>query len=39
MEIGYATELTKQYIKERCEKFNVEVPEDYVAVSIEEEEQ
>lgn len=37
MEIGYATELTKQYITERCEALSVTVPDDYEAVSIEEE--
>lgn len=37
MEIGYASELTKQYIVERCAELNVTVPDDYEAVSIEEE--
>ncbi|MBQ9767201.1 MAG: ABC transporter substrate-binding protein [Lachnospiraceae bacterium] len=37
MEIGYASELTKQYIAERCSALGVEVPSDYEAVSIEEE--
>lgn len=37
MEIGYAKELTKQYVAERCAAFNITVPDDYEAVTVEEE--
>lgn len=37
MEIGYAVQLTKQYVAERCEALSVTVPEGYEAVSLEEE--
>lgn len=32
MEIGFASELTKQYSPERCEKLGIKVPEDYVSI-------
>lgn len=35
MEIGYAKELTKQYIAARCEAFGITVPDDYEAVEVE----
>ncbi len=38
MEIGYASDLTKEYDAERCETLQVEVPEDYVAIETEAEE-
>lgn len=37
MEIGYATELTKQYVEDRCTALNVTVPDSYEAMVIEEE--
>lgn len=35
MEIGYAKELTKQYIAERCSAFGITVPDDYEAITID----
>lgn len=37
MQIQYATELTKEYVADRCETLGVAVPDDYVAISTEEE--
>lgn len=37
MEIGYATDLTKQYVEERCTALNVTVPDDYTAMVVSEE--
>lgn len=36
MEIDYATELTKQYVADRCAKFKITVPDDYEAMVIED---
>lgn len=36
MEIGYATELTKQYVAERCAAFGITIPDGYEAVAVEE---
>ncbi|MBP3616640.1 MAG: ABC transporter substrate-binding protein [Lachnospiraceae bacterium] len=36
MEIGYATELTKQYVADRCTAFGVTVPDSYEAMVVEE---
>ncbi len=33
MEIGYATDLTKEYVEDRCETLGVTVPDDYEAIS------
>ncbi|MBR3870721.1 MAG: ABC transporter substrate-binding protein [Clostridia bacterium] len=35
MEIGFAKDLTKQYIASRCETLGVEVPADYVEIVVE----
>lgn len=35
MEIGYAKELTKQYIAERCQKLEISVPDSYEAIEVE----
>lgn len=37
MEVGYATELTKQYVADRCATLNVTVPDGYEAMVVEEE--
>lgn len=37
MEIEFASELTKEYVAERCTALNITVPDDYTAISIEEE--
>ena len=37
MEIEYADDLTKQYMASRCEKLSITVPDDYTAMSEEEE--
>lgn len=37
MEVGYATELTKQYVADRCTALNVTVPDSYEAMVIAEE--
>ncbi|MBQ8799473.1 MAG: ABC transporter substrate-binding protein [Lachnospiraceae bacterium] len=37
MEIGYAKDLTKQYVAERCTKLNVTIPDSYTAMTIAEE--
>ena len=37
MEIEFASELTKEYVAERCTALNITVPDDYIAISIEEE--
>lgn len=35
IEIGYTTELTKQYVEERCKTLGITVPDGYVAVETE----
>ncbi len=35
MEIGFATDLTKQYIASRCEALQIEVPADYEEIVVE----
>lgn len=37
MEIEFTSELTKEYVAERCNALNITVPDDYTAISIEEE--
>jgi putative ABC transport system substrate-binding protein len=33
MDIGFATELTKLYVPERCEKLGIKVPSDYTSIA------
>lgn len=35
MEIGYASDLEKKYVPDRCEAMNITVPDDYVAITTE----
>lgn len=35
MEIGFASELTKQYMADRCSKLGITVPGDYTAIAAE----
>ncbi len=37
IDVGYASDVTKEFVKDRCEALGVQIPEDYVAIEMEEE--